>query len=304
MKWIQSPAASLVYNPKENTYFRVSFSSALRNPTLADQYLNLNVGPAILAGHVGRVDSLITITSFIDGLSCLCWDTLQYFSIDRIRPEKVNTIEFGARTTLFKSLYVDLSYYRNQYQHFLGYELGIVADLDLNGPPPIFPENTVVYRYSSNSKSIVRTQGFSIGLNYYASPYITINGNYSFNELTKADEDDPIIPAYNTPKHKYNLGITGRNISLFGIGALKNMGFSVNYKWVDGFTYEGSPQFTGYIPSYNLLDAQISFGLDKYNTTVKIGASNVLDNKHYETYGGPYIGRLGYISLLYDFVKT
>ncbi len=304
MNWIQTPAASLVYQAKENTYFRLSFSSALRNPTLSDQYLNLNVGPAILAGHIGQVDSLIRIESFIDALTCLCWDTLQYFSIDRIRPEKVNTIEIGARSTLFKKLYVDATYYRNDYQHFLGYELGITSDIDINGPPPVFPENTKVYRYSSNSKSKVRTQGFSIGLNYYLSNSITLNGNYSYNELTKVDEDDPIIPAYNTPKHKYNLGISGREISLLGIGALKNMGFSVNYKWVDGFTYEGSPQFSGYIPAYNLLDAQVSIGLDKLNTTVKLGASNVLDNKHFETYGGPSIGRLAYISLLYEFVKN
>jgi outer membrane receptor for ferrienterochelin and colicin len=186
----------------------------------------------------------------------------------------------------------------------LGYELGITTDIDFNGPPPVFPENTTVYRYSSNSKTKVRTQGFSIGLNYYVSNSITLNGNYSYNELTKVDENDPIIPAYNTPKHKYNLGVTGRKLSLFGVGAFKNIGFSVNYKWVEGFIFEGSPQFTGFIPSYGLLDAQISFGLDNINTTVKIGASNLLDNQHYETYGGPFIGRLGYISLLYDFVKN
>ena len=303
MKWIQTPAASLVYKAAENTFLRLSFSSALRNPTLSDQYLHLNVGPATLEGHIGRVDSLVTIPSFLDGLNTLNWDTLDYFSIDAIRPEKVNTIEIGARTSLFKSLFVDMSYYRNEYQHFLGYQLGISTELDLNSPPPVFPENTVIYRYSANSKTKVKTQGFSIGLNYYLSSAITLNGNYSFNELTKVDENDPIIPAYNTPKHKYNLGISGRAISLFDIDALKKVGFSINYKWVDGFQYEGSPQFTGFVPTYDLLDAQVSVDVERLNSTIKIGASNILNNEHYETYGGPYIGRLAYISLLYDFKK-
>ncbi len=303
MNWIQTPAASLVYKAAENTFLRFSFSSALRNPTLSDQYLNLDVGPATLAGHIGAVDSLITIESFINGLDYLNWDTLEYFNIDAIRPEKVTTFEIGARTSLFNSLFVDLGYYRNSYQHFLGYQLGVTTELDLNSPPPVFPENTIVYRYSANSKTKVNTQGFSIGLNYYLSSVITLNGNYSYNELTKVDEDDPIIPAYNTPKHKYNLGISGRNINFFDVDVLKKVGFSINYKWVEGFQYEGSPQFTGFVPTYDLLDAQISVDVERLNTTIKIGASNILNNEHYETYGGPDIGRLAYISLLYDFKK-
>ena len=35
----------------------------------------------------------------------------------------------------------------------------------------------------------------------------------------------------------------------------KLLGAGVNYKWVEGFLFEGSPQFTGSIPSYGLVDA-------------------------------------------------
>ena len=38
--------------PTTKDFLRVSFSSALRNPTLADQYLYLNVGPATLVGNL------------------------------------------------------------------------------------------------------------------------------------------------------------------------------------------------------------------------------------------------------------
>ena len=43
---LSTPAASIVWTPKQNNYLRLSFSSAIRNPTLTDQYLNLRVGPA------------------------------------------------------------------------------------------------------------------------------------------------------------------------------------------------------------------------------------------------------------------
>src|SRR5690606_3906703 len=40
---VSTPAASLVFKPRPNNFLRVSFSSAIRNPTLSDQYLYLNV---------------------------------------------------------------------------------------------------------------------------------------------------------------------------------------------------------------------------------------------------------------------
>ena len=77
-------------------------------------------------------------------------------------------------------------------------------------------------------------------------------------------------------------------------------GFNVNYKWIEGFLFEGSPQFTGEIPTYDLLDVQVNWRFEKLNTTLKIGASNVLNKKQFQTYGGPRIGRLAYISILYQ----
>ena len=87
------------------------------------------------------------------------------------------------------------------------------------------------------------------------------------------------------------------------IGKIKNFGFNFNYKWIQGFLYEGSPQFTGLIPTYDLLDGQVNFGFPKISTTLKIGASNILNKLQFQTYGGPRIGRMAFISLLYDFVK-
>ena len=44
---------SFVYTPRQDRTFRLSFSSAVRNPTLADQYLYYNVGRALLLGQRG-----------------------------------------------------------------------------------------------------------------------------------------------------------------------------------------------------------------------------------------------------------
>ena len=80
-------------------------------------------------------------------------------------------------------------------------------------------------------------------------------------------------------------------------------GFGFNYKWVQQFVFEGSPQFTGTIPQYDVVDGQVNLYVEDLNTTFKIGGSNLLRNWHIETYGGPMVGRLAYFSILYEFNK-
>jgi len=299
--YIFTPAASIVYSPSANNYFRISLSSALRNPTLTDQFLFLNVGRAILAGNQGGVDSLITVESFVNYLNTQSQSGIRFFNIAALKPERVQTLEAGYRTTLFQNIYLDAGYYFSRYTDFLGYNIGIKSDIEF-GPVFSVPQNTQAYRYAANSVNNVNTQGANIGLSYYFSKYYSVTGNYSWNQLVKTNEDDPIIPAFNTPEHKYNLGMTARDIPW--LKTTNKIGFGANWKWVEGFVFEGSPQFTGFIPSYGLFDAQINFNWSKMNTIFKLGGSNLLENLHYETYGGPLIGRLLYFSVTYDFKKS
>jgi len=292
-----SPAASLVYSPSIDHTLRVSFSSAIRNPTLADQYLYYDVGRAILLGNLDGYENLVTIPSFRDYLNSRNTDTLQYFNVDPIRPEVCRSVEVGYRTTLFKHVYLDASYYFSFYKYFIGYKLGIdlVYDSVTN-----FPLDVQAYRVATNSEDLVTTQGFSAALSYFFKKYYTVSGNYSWNVIDLRGADAEIIPAFNTPAHKFNIGFSGRDIPLKKI---KHWGFSANYKWVQGFTFQGSPQFSGDIPSYGMLDVQINKAVPKIYCTFKVGASNVLNNKVYMVYGGPQVGRLAYFSVLFEFDK-
>ena len=293
-----SPAASAVYTHNPNTIFRLSFSSAIRNPTLSDQYLFYNVGRAILIGNLDGFQDLLTVESLRNFVGTGNSDTLDYFDIAPVRPERVRTMEAGVRTTLFDRLYVDATYYYSFYRDFIGFNFGVDATIANNQLV-----DAQAYRVAANATDRVTTQGFSLGLNYYFAKFYVLNANYSWNILN-TQTDDPIIPAFNTPEHKFNFGISGRDIDInLGSKRIKNVGFNVNYKWVEGFLFEGSPQFTGFIPSYDLLDAQVNWRAEKLDTTFKLGASNVLNNQVFQTYGGPRIGRLAYFSILYEFKK-
>ena len=98
--------------------------------------------------------------------------------------------------------------------------------------------------------------------------------------------------------------MSGRDIPIrIGNFSSDNFGFNINYKWVESFLFEGSPQFTGTVPGYGLLDVQANYEFEKINTTLKVGASNILENLHFETVGGPQVGRLAYLKLTYQFDK-
>lgn len=288
-----SPAASLVYKFDINNILRFSFSSATRNPTLQDQYLYYNTGRAILLGNINGFDSLTTVESTEWFVNSQFIDTLEYFNVAPIVPEKVKTFEIGFRTLIKKSIYLDAGYYYSFYKDFIGYNIGIdpVFEPVTNSLNP----STEAYRIAANATGIVTTQGFSVGINYYFKKYVKIQGNYSWNKLNSKDSLDPIIPAFNTPEHKFNIGVTGSEIKKFG--------FNVNFKWIEGFLYEGSPQFTGLVPTYYLLDAQINRKVPKINAIFKVGVSNILNKKQFQVYGGPRVGRMAYVSVTIDLDK-
>ena len=262
----------------------------------------MDVGPATFIGNIDGVEGLIQTESFErygEG-GTLDPNTLVFFDVPAVKPEKVKTFELGYRSIFWEALYVDASYYYNLYDDFIGFTVGL--DILFDPEFGTIPVDVNALRVTGNSASKVTTQGAAIGLNYYFSNYFQISGNYTWSKLNTAeDANDDFIPAFNTPEHKYNISLSGRDVPI-RIGGLNapNFGFNINYKWVEGFIFEGSPQFTGLVPSFALLDAQINYNFKRINTTLKIGASNILDNRHLETIGGPLIGRLGYVRLNYQ----
>lgn len=299
-----SPAASLVYQVAEEHIVRGGVSAAVRNPTMADQFLYYDVGRAILVGNLNGYDSLATLSSFNTARnvgSSFAWDLVEFIDVAPIKPERVRTFELGYRGTLSNRFYVDASYYYSVYDDFIGFNFGV--DLPYTPDNPLPPASSRALRVAANAVEQITTQGASIGVNYYFAKKYALTTNYSWNKLLSG-EDDPIIPAFNTPEHKVNIGINARDLKTdFGLFVLKNWGFGVNYKWVEGFLFEGSPQFTGLVPTYYMVDAAVSANFKKINTTMKIGASNLTDNRVFTAYGGPFVGRMAYISLVYEWLN-
>ncbi len=315
--YLFSPAASLVYTIDPNNTLRFSLGRAIRNPTLQDQFLRYDVGRAVLLGNLNGYDSLITFDSFdfYRSQQNLDRDNLDFFNVAPIEPEQVTTAEIGYRASLFKRVFIDLNYFHSWYTNFIGFQFGLDPRFD-----PVFTDrirSLRAYRVAANARGLVTTQGFNAGVNYYIDDHLSLNGNYSYNaidltpaanfitetfykdQLELSEEGDQIVPAFNTPEHKFNLGVTGRDYKPFK-SKDHIFGFAVTYKWIEGFIFEGSPQFTGFIDTYDLLDAQVSYNYTPWKTIFKLGASNVLNNEVFQVYGGPRVGRLAYFSVLVE----
>ena len=204
--------------------------------------------------------------------------------------------------SISSKIYVDANFYYSEYTNFIGYKIGAKFQADTtNGGYSIALPSIQAYRMAANAENKVTTKGASIGINYYPNSDLSISGNYSWNSLNEKGTNDPIIPAYNTPEHKFNLGLLMKNIHFSEQRSiLRDFSSSLTYKWIEGYNYEGSPQFTGIIPTYDILDFQVSKKIPEIDATLKIGSTNILNNLHFEVYGGPYIGRMTYCSILFD----
>jgi len=314
-----SPRLSLMYDYKGHI-FRVAAQSAFRSPTLQNQYIRLDVGPLIIAGNLNGWDNLYTLeslTAFNDYIDSVqvnnLWNDSVYdvasgklktYSAKPIRPEQVKTVEVGYRGTFFKRLFVDANFYYNWYTDFIGEirvvqpfnsvageESGVDQLLSHTGDNP----TRQIYQIPVNADQEVRSMGATLGLAYYIGQKYTASINYTFARLIDTDLDDPIIPGFNTPEHKVNIGFKGRRV-------WKGLGFAANFQWVDEFQWE-STFGDGTVPSYHVLDMQISYEVPKWHSTFRIGASNIYNQRRIEAYGSPRVGAMVYGSILFDLKK-
>jgi iron complex outermembrane recepter protein len=250
-----------------------------------------------------------------------------YTNFDEVKPEQVKSIEVGYKSVISDNLLVDMSYYFNTYNDFITSVVVITAeeyttntarnniendqfsyttDGTLNGTPNYATLlNSSAHTISSNgidgntssiysnAPGTVTAQGAVIGLTYNLPKGYTLAGNYNWNTL--GDVPTGFIAEFNTPEHKVNFSFGNRKLT-------ENIGFNITWRWQAAFDWQSS--FTNYtlypVPSYNNVDAQISYKMPSIKSTIKLGGSNILNSKYIQSGGGPNISGLYYISLTYD----
>ena len=149
----------------------------------------------------------------------------------------------------------------------------------------------------SNTDDEVRSWGFGLGLTVDIGMGYKLSGNYNYKNLEingQAPGESDFVSYFNTPENMYSFSFSNREV-------FKNFGFSASLRFQDDFLYEST--FAAMtIPAYGTFDAQVSYKIESLKTILKVGGNHIgIDNNDYRSRpGGPFVGKLFYVSLTFD----
>jgi iron complex outermembrane receptor protein len=290
-----SPRLAAIFS-QGNHHLRLSAQSAFRSPTLNDQYFLLNVGPLIVRGNITGYDNMYTYPSVLAFRASQDPSVLETIVLDPITPERLNSVEFGYKTSFNGKFYTDFHAYYNVYKNFIGSTYAVEPHTgnagEQSGVNDLMTGQFQAYSIPVNSVSDVVTYGAGISLSYYVGNGIMAYVNYTYAKFDSSTVEDGFVPGFNTPENKFNIGLKGRKV-------YKGLGFNINYKYADAYWWE-SAFADGYVPSFTTLDIQLNYELSKYNTRVNIGGTNILNKEYFRAYGSPGIGAFYYASIVYE----
>jgi len=317
---------------QNNHNFRLSYQTGFRMPTTQAQHIDLNVVSARLIGGLPYYrekydiftnaytlasveDYVAKVGSGVSPISPEATALLQPATpadFPTLRPEQVKSIEVGYKSLLSNNnIMIDFAYYYNTYKDFITQNAvrkapGAVypnpANADqlainaVNAPSLLTPittpgaENTF-QTYTNFTGGNVKAHGAAFGITFNLPKNYSIAGNYNFNKLITAPTEG-FLNDFNTPEHKGNIVFGNRRIT-------KNMGFNVAWRYQTAFRWESSFA-RGEVDAVSNFDAQLSYKVSSIKSILKLGGSNILNNRYILNYGGPTIGAIYYVSITFD----
>jgi outer membrane receptor protein involved in Fe transport len=323
-----TPRASTVVSIGQHN-FRGSWQSAFRNPSPGQLFA---IPPAGLGGEVGGSRVAAEGAGLFSNPAYLENDVKDYqagniteaqlrtraYDPTRFTTEKISTWEIGYKTNLSNKLFADAFLYRSRYTDFIAAQNfyqptnGQISDFNSNSFRSL--------QVNFNNFNEVFVNGWGLGLDYALGRGFTIGGNYARQvglitprdaqgniikdnageEIVKRRMSNPEVSQrgrnfFISPENRYNITFSNPRIND------SNVGFAVTYRWTDKMWVEqGTTAGDIMLPSWNTVDAQVSYRLTSLKSLVKVGGSNILNQYYAQGYGLARIGALYYVSITFD----
>ena len=327
-----SPRISGVWEFLNNQNLRASYQRGFRFPQTQDQFINLDVVTRRLLGRNQIVfdrynienNTVYTTESVLRAQASGNTDDLVVGDIyGNWEPEKVNTIEAGYKGLLLDGqLLIDVFGYYSTYIDFnadvevvqavaSGQTTGssaIPAGYTVTSAGSRHPETQLQtfvdgaaagvnfrrYAFDTNVKENINTYGGGVAAEYTFLDGFSLGGNASFNQLKGLDpiEQRTFNAAFNTPEWRYNITFGNRKLT-------DRIGFGLTYRWQDAYLWQ-SAFGSGVVPDFATLDAQVTYSIPNINARIKIGGSNILNERYITSLANPRLGALYYVQVNFD----
>lgn len=315
-----SPRVSLVYalDEAKRHNIRASYQTGFRNPSTQDLFIGLNAGLATLVGSApDNLDRYTTPELLVStaGQAFTGSETVQLsggqayeiaftresvaagnpqtITVDLVEPEQISAYEVGYRG-VFGKLSVDLNAYYNSYQDFISNKTVLVPFYGQAGDNGLSllalqNEDFLPFQSYTNSTADISSYGGGIGVTAKVLGDFDFGVNYTYAKLDFTEGSDPGFETnFNTPEHKVKASFG--HTELFD-----NFGFNINWRWNDWYLWQSSFA-DGFVPSRNIVDAQVNFTVPSIKSIFKIGGSNILGEEYVSAPGAGTIGAQYYVS--------
>lgn len=234
---------------------------------------------------------------------------LPKYKASPLKPERIQSIEFGYKGLIAKKLFVDAYYYTSTYTNFLG---GTVIVVPTQPAAPGLPIESGIgagyfkgYSRPANAAGKIKVNGFAISLNYSLPRGFNVGGNFANNNLANfTPTPEQQYAGFNTPKNRFNINF-GRRVT-----SSNKLGFNLALRHQDGFNYEASfiqPTTIGVslfsntqVPAITNFDAQVSYKLQPFKSILKVGGTNIGGKTYIQAFGSANVGSMYYVSLTFD----
>jgi len=307
-----SPKAALVYSINDNHSLRFTYNEAFQVANYSEFFLQASVAlPVDLAAIEAAV-----CTPF--GVSC-GFDTptrvLGVGNVD-LELEEIQTFELGYSGIIGNKSFLTLDYYVSDNKNFITDlipQINSMTGARTNPnfqayvPPAAHPmpalliatlqgalgstyailsnnldDSPILTAVSYTNFGAVDTQGIDVSLRHYINNAWNLSLGYSWFDFEVKDSGaapaDQLLP--NSPENKANFALSY---------AAEKLDAGISARWVDDFRWVVGP-FQGNVESYTTVDLSLNY---KLNNDWKVGlnVSNLLDNGHWESFGGDLLER-------------
>ncbi len=306
-----SPKAALVISPRPDHRLRLTYNQAFQPPNIGEFFTHVPVAaPLDLSGIEQALGSILGGVSL--GLGHV---PILGLGNANLSTESIESFEIGYSATLGNKTFLTLDVYHSELRDFvsallpqLGTSLGrlnpdfgpyqtpeglspdaaatVQATLQ-SAIPGLYPllsndsgGSPIIALLSHTNVGKAETTGVEAAITASLTRRLRFHFNYSYFDFEIQEDalENPIRP--NAPQNKLALSLTYTGPRYDAV---------VGYRWSDGFDWRGG-LYVGEVPSYGLVDLAANVSLNDH-WRAGINVSNLLDQEHYEIFGGDLLGR-------------